>query len=107
MMSWIAWLWIGLVIGSLVLLFLAARYLIIKLVPAFSELEKLSEKLVEMEQASLSAPEIQLPTSSIGDDPIKHIQVRLKLIKEKQARKQLRERRLIARLKAMSNKESR
>jgi hypothetical protein len=106
-MSWITWLWIGLILGSLLLLILAARYLLMKLIPAFNELEKLTTKLTEMEQKTATMPDVLLPESNIADDPAKHVQIRLRLIKEKQARRELRERRLVARLKAMSNKESR
>ena len=105
-MTWIGWLWIGLGLASLVLLFLAARYLIVKIIPGFTELEKLTDRLTEMQERTLQVPKVEPAVSQIGDDPAKHIQARRKLIKEKQARTQLRERRLVARLKAMSNKES-
>ena len=106
-MSGVTWIWIVLLVGSVGLLVLAARHLFLRAKVVLDELERLAKLLAELENGDQQAANVVPAQSNLGDDPLIHVKRRLKLKKEKEARKTLPERRLVARLKDLRNKESR
>lgn len=104
--SWF-WIWSGLVLTSLVLLSLIGKSLINRLGEVLHQIERLARKFEVLVEAAETAGEAVRPQDDLGQDPGLALAKWRRILNTKAKKREARQRRLIASLKAFKPEESR